>query len=574
MPRGASAGRGPWAKARCGVTAWGRGGLAILAGVACVLAASRGAAAATIVVTGVADVQADDGICTLREAILAANANTASGAAPGECAAGNALPAIDEIHFDIPGVGARSIAPGSPLPAITEAVVIDGYTQPGAHANTLAVGHDAILLVELDGTTAGGAGADGLVLAGRCTVRGLVINRFSRHGLLLNGVSDCVVAGNFIGVDPTGSVDLGNGGSGVMLAEGATANVIGGSTPADRNVIAGNNSPGTTSGAGVWLEDQSTADNVILGNYLGTNAAGSAAIPNDFGINAQSAAGTRIGGPTPGERNLVSGNSNTGVRISGADDTAVVGNYIGTDAAGGAPLGNGNQGLRVDNAGHCTVGGATAADGNVISANRDVGVRLAGYATVVRNNVVGLDADGAAAMPNLNGGVHVYGYTGNALRGNRIAAANGLAIDIDADGGSPPDGVTPNDPGDADTGPNELQNFPVLTSALGFVQTTEVRGTLDSTSASTFTVELFASPACHASGHGDARTVLGAADVVTDAAGDASFTVVLPVSVPPGSVITATATDDAGNTSELSACVTVQAVHPARRPLRRILRMP
>jgi hypothetical protein len=146
--------------------------LVILAALSCALAEGRSAAAATTVVTGGADTLADDAVYTLREAILAANADTASGATAGQCAAGSPLLAVDRIHFAIPGAGVRTIALGSPLPAITEAVVVDGYTQPGAHANTLAGGDDAVLLIELDGTSAGSTGFDGLVLAGGCTVRG------------------------------------------------------------------------------------------------------------------------------------------------------------------------------------------------------------------------------------------------------------------------------------------------------------------------------------------------------------------------------------------------------------------
>src|SRR5215207_3486638 len=193
----------------------------------------------------------DAGAGSLRQAII--DANGAAGA--------------DVIDFNIPGAGPHTIQPASPLPAITDPVTIDGYTQPGASANTLAVGNDAVLQIVLDG---GGVadGVSGLVItAGSSTVSGLVINRFSNasniisYGILLQTSGGNVVTGNFVGTDANGAADLGNF-IGVGM-EGSNNNTVGGTTPAARNLISGNDSDG------VVVESGSTG-NAVQGNHIGT----------------------------------------------------------------------------------------------------------------------------------------------------------------------------------------------------------------------------------------------------------------------------------------------------------------
>ena len=130
----------------------------------------------TITVNSTADAAADDGACTLREAITAANTNTASGAMANECPAGAA--GLDIIEFEIAGVGVHTIQPTSPLPTIVEPAILDGYSQTGASVNTLAVGNNAVLLIEIDGSLTGVLN-EGLITisAGGSTVAGLVVNR-------------------------------------------------------------------------------------------------------------------------------------------------------------------------------------------------------------------------------------------------------------------------------------------------------------------------------------------------------------------------------------------------------------
>src|SRR3712207_3234858 len=135
--------------------------------------------------------------CTLRDAIIAANATPNSGGP-------------DLIRFNIAGTGVKTINLTSQLPTITDPVVIDGYTQGDATENTLAKGTNAKLLIQLDGTNAGSL-ADGLNIAraaGGTTVRGLVINHFKGDGMQIVGAAK--VEGNFIGTDPSGTIDFGN----------------------------------------------------------------------------------------------------------------------------------------------------------------------------------------------------------------------------------------------------------------------------------------------------------------------------------------------------------------------------
>jgi hypothetical protein len=199
----------------------------------------------------------------------------------------------------------------------------------------------------------------------------------------------------------------------------------------------------------------------------------------------------------------------------------VQGNAIGTDETGTLALGNTGHGVRVLDSNRVQIGGsAAAAQGNVIVHNTGAGIVVEGTSTNVS-------------------------VLGNAIGGNGL-----LGIDLGL-----ADGVTPNDPGDADAGPNDLQNFPVLTSALASPSgTVAVGGSLDSTSLTTFRLEFFATESCDASGHGEGGRFLGATDVTTDEAGVAPFNVSLSSPVQAGEVVTATATPATNNTSEFSAC--------------------
>jgi hypothetical protein len=296
-------------------------------------------------------------------------------------------------------------------------------------------------------------------------------------------------------------------------------------------------------------------NNVIKGNYIGTDVNGTSALGNTtFGINIQgNSGGNSIGGTNPADRNLISGNGNTGLRIT-TGSNIVLGNYIGTDVSGNIDLGNGNQGLRIDNASGNKVGGTGAGEGNIISGNSDVAVRLTSAANnTVTGNRIGTNAAGTGSLGNDAGGVHVFGGAGNVISSNSISFNGGLGIDLDVDTIHPPDGVTPNDAGDADTGSNNLQNFPVITNVTPQAASTIIQGMLNSTANTQFRIEFFSSAQCDPTGSGEGQTFIGVTDVTT-AGNDAAFNVTLPVTLPSGHFITATATNPVGSTSEFSQC--------------------
>jgi hypothetical protein len=241
-------------------------------------------------------------------------------------------------------------------------VTIDGYTQGVAAPNTLTVGDNALLLIELDVSAVSSAGcciASGLrISGGNSTVKGLVINRFNGGGIVLIGGGSNIIEGNFIGTDPTGATALGFN-SGVAIS--SNNNTIGGTTPAARNVLSGNTYGAQICCAGV-------TGNQVQNNYIGTNASGTGPVSNDFGVLILGAAGNTVGGTLSTQSNLIAFNENLGISLG--------------------------------------------------------------------QNAIN-----------------------NAILGNSIHSNIGLGIDFGSDG------VTPNDLGDGDTGPNKLQNFPVLTKA-------------------------------------------------------------------------------------------------------------
>jgi hypothetical protein len=700
----------------------------------------------------------DSGPGSLRQAILDANAN----------------PGTDTIAFNISGAGPHTIQPRPQLPEITDPVIIDGYTQPGASPNALADGDNAVLMIELDGTLAG-QDACGLIIAGgESTVRGLIVNRFGETGIAMRGKGYNVIEGNFVGTDQHGSIALGNGfgwlgGAGVgTYWLGSSDNLIGGKTPAARNIISGNN-------YGVHIEPGS--GNVLQGNFIGTDATGTLALPNTglAGVvvgYGETAADTVIGGCELGAGNLISGNTGGGVwsyasrtrvqgnkvgtdvtgtaqlgngnygmlmmgsddlvggttlgagnLISGNDYTGVLlcclsghvveGNLIGTDITGEAALGNGVHGVSIENCSDSRVGGTTPESRNVISCHAGYGVTLSGVGrnNLIQGNFIGTDTTGTKVLPGqwegimvqeectiiggteagarnvisgnvigvdlrvpgnsvqgnligpdltgtiaLGNGCGIYladsaanntiggttpgtgnvisgntlpggyrggifmqgpGVTGNRVQGNLIGTdltgtqplgnTEGIVIFRSSNntiGGAEPSagnviahsgmagvwvagdealgntirgnsifdngrldpfstsfpgidlgnswGVTPNDPLDTDAGPNNLQNYPLITSASALIGKTKIEGTLNSTPSKTFTLDFYSNAQADPSGYGEGEIYLGAATVATDLNGDVSFSVTVPVAVASGRFITATATDAEGNTSEFS----------------------
>jgi hypothetical protein len=449
----------------------------------------------------------------------------------------NAAPETQTISFNIPGAGVHTIAPLTELPELTDPVIIDGYTQPGSAPATAST--PATLLVELSGVSAGNS--LGLSLkTHHSTIRGLVINSFENAGIGVRYMGDGhnKIEGNYIGTDPTGSIAKGNGPVGIY-AIFSSRNTFGGNTPAARNVISGNDN-------GLTL-DVAASHNRILGNYIGTDATGTAKLANTGdGIHFSQAEDNDIGGVGAGEGNLISGNGGNGIDLShvgsGAANTRILGNRIGTDVTGVLPLGNHLAGVRA--AGYqAQVGGSFPAAGNLIAFNDGPGVLAAGK----------------------NTGTFNYGYN-NLIRLNSIHSNGELGIDLAlTDTGEDGDGVTANDLLDSDDGSNGFQNFPVLTSAVSSETSgkTQVKGAINSTANTLLILDFYSNDVLDPSGSGEGQTYLGSQAIATDAFGNAVFDVSINTIVSAGRYVTATATTmdvaPAGNTSEFAQNVQVVA---------------
>ncbi len=228
-----------------------------------------------------------------------------------------------------------------------------------------------------------------------------------------------------------------------------------------------------------------------------------------------------------------------------AANVSVKGNFIGTDPTGTQDLGNGFAGVYVNGAGFAFIGGSQLADRNLISGNGADGVLVEADNSLIQRNLIGLNKDGAV-LGNSRDGVRVDDGEGNLIKQNAISFNGGLGIDLNGDG------ITANDAGDPDSGPNGLQNKPVIGRATTGGAGTTIKGSLDSTPSKTFTLEFYANPA----GQNEGLFLLGEQSVTTDASGKATFTFKPQMKVPRGFLVTATATgpsDFFGNTSEFSA---------------------
>jgi CSLREA domain-containing protein len=352
--------------------------------------------------------------CSLREAINAANAN--SGVA-------------DTIDFNIPcGGGVCTIQPTSPLPALTDNDThIDGYTQGDAQPATATT--PAVLRIEIDGTSAGGSASGLTIESANNTISGLVINNFEGHGVFISGTiaTDNRIRGNYIGTNAKGASDLGNDFDGINISRGAQNNRIGGSTPAARNVISGNDRDG------VYILDSGTTGNIVSGNYIGLAASGTTKLGNGSGVVIHwGAQNNTIGGDTPGERNVISGNDGDGVIILENNTTGnvVSGNYIGPDKDGSTAnlVGNGQNGVYIGyGAQNNIVGGDTDGERNVISGNGENGVIIFENNTtgnVVSGNYIGTDESGMDPLGNGYEGVYIQNAPNNTVGGDTEGERN------------------------------------------------------------------------------------------------------------------------------------------------------
>lgn len=374
-------------------------------------------------------------------------------------------------------------------------------------------------------------------------------NLISGSPLLMGAGSGNLIQGNLIGVDATGTI----GSSlnfGIGISQG-TNHTIGGTTPNARNIISG-----TGFGIGIQSDGVVLTGHLVQGNYIGTDLTGTLAVGNGDGILLAFARGITIGGATAGARNVISGNSSSGIHIVGTplifviscgplgiipvpnSDFEIQGNYIGTDVSGTQPLGNGGDGIRIE---------------------------LKAFSHDIRANRIAFNAGSGvnlpeAALPGDDLPAFSVRIVDNSIFSNKL-----LGIDLAGDG------ITTNDFQDIDSGANLRQNFPLVLStsvpaapadrSFSPAATLNVSGTFNSTPNSTFNLQFFFGSGCDASGHqftGAIPIPLGSLPVTTDASGNASYTFSFefPVGLSSG-FVNSTATDSSNNTSEYSSCLAV-----------------
>ena len=495
------------------------------------------------------DGSCSDGTCSLRDAIILAN-----------------NPGPDTINFDtsvFPLASPATINILSPLPSIGSDTIIDGSNAgvilngsgtPGETSGVVIDGASNVVIKGLqilnfpgrgiqlgNGASNNTIGGTNATPGGSCSGDCNLISGNGGEGVVIygSGTMNNTVKGNYIGTDTSGTAALPNADDGVEINDGASYNVIGGDTAGERNLISGHNNPGMD---GIAIGNGAMS-NTVKGNYIGTDASGTLALPNGCGVDIRRASGNivsdnlisgnglgvtirrseainntlsgnRIGTDASGtfalpntgsfgvfirqgtsqntiSNNLISGNSGTGVGIveAGTSNNRVIGNYIGTDISGTSPISNAGNGVLIaGGAQHNVIGGDTAGEHNIISGNGNDGVFISNMGNATINNTITQNS--------------IYGHPGK-----------GIEL---SDGGN-------------------LELFPPIL-----------------TNVSTNTVEGFAPPGSTVEIFSDAddegRYFHGS--TVADASGNFTFTQASPFT---GTNVTATATDGEGNTSEFSA---------------------
>lgn len=445
----------------------------------------------------------DSGVGSLRAAVLGANANGSSGAI---------------ITFGIgSSCGPQVIHLQTPLPSLTAETHILGFTQPGSSANSLDDGDNSVICVILDGDT--NQIADGFTVANTASnaaalsVGGIAFSGFTHSALNLRGgvghFVNGIRTGGTVGGFPLVAVDYG-----IILGPGVHGATIGATNDdSARNVLGG------ALNDAVHIDESSGAtaaahDNQIVNNYIGVRYTGATA-----GNNGNARAGVWLGGDNNTVQDNTFGyNAAQGIHVlsSDAHDNSINNNLIGTDFQG-STIPN-NDGITID----------TGAHDNDLSDN-----------IVDNNNGSGVAIVGASSH--------------NSLLGSTFANNVLLGIDLGDDG------VTPNDNDSQQVGqPNRKQNFPVITSAIGEGFQGTVAGNFTSTPG-TYTVQVFASPACDSTGYGEGTELVGSgtSEVTISAGGQGPGSFSIPVVgffVAGYTHITATLTDSVGDTSEFSQC--------------------
>ncbi|HPY40241.1 MAG TPA: SdrD B-like domain-containing protein, partial [Thiolinea sp.] len=434
----------------------------------------------------------DNGQGSLRQFIL--NANLLTGEA--SLAQAGLVAGLENSIFVIPGVGPHTITPTSALPSLTgAATALNAATQAGASCSAtnrvlkvglegtnagvnssgltinaanvvvrgLAIGKfsaagvlgtanaDYLTVVcnnlglATDGTSLASNGTHGLLVqagAINLTVGGNtedernLISGNNQDGIHLEGVATATISRNYVGTDATGTAARSNNRSGASYA-GISVTLASSALTIRNNLISGNDiltgvAPVYNVSSGIWLDGVATA--AITGNYIGTNAAGTAALRNTgYGVYVKSTTDIVIGGTTAAARNIISANFKDAINTRfGTNRLAILGNYLGTDLSGTVNLGNTDNGIFLQDTQNATIGNSTAAGRNIIAGNKISGIRNSNSAgTLIAGNYIGLDTSGMVALGNSLHGIYVQNSAnvrvgGSALADRNVVAANGV----------------------------------------------------------------------------------------------------------------------------------------------------
>ncbi len=429
--------------------------------------------------------------------------------AAGEGALGNTMSGIGAFT----GVRSNTIGPRN---------VISGNEGYGIEIAGPTVENNVVIEndigMDADGSNAIPNNASGILiadLASSNTINDNVLSGNEGYGIFVTNTIDNVISGNYIGPDAGGTNSPGIQTYGIGILSGADGNIIGGTSAGDGNVLSGNAT------YGVYISGPSTSGNVVEGNLIGTDRTGTNALPNGgWGIGVWNDANSNIiGGMTPGARNIISGSTGAGygIAIGTADSNVVEGNYIGTDISGKLPVPNSFAGVAVESGSVGNIiGGTTAGAGNVIDYNY-IGV------AVYQSNT-----------------------TNNAIRGNSIFDNGWVGIDLD--------GFPGNHVG-FEAGPNDWQNYPVITNAFGFGGSTIIQGNFNSSPNDTYYLDFYANSVEESFGYGQGQVYIGSKTVTTSGAGNALFAFTNNSANYGGQYISATATAVTGDSSEFAADV-------------------
>ena len=467
--------------------------------------------------------------------------------------------------------GARNVISGNGSIGVVFVGSADSNLVQGNFIGTDATGNldrgntfEGVLIVDSSLNSIGGAASGA----------GNLISGNNGSGVRLEIADNNVVSGNQIGTDVGGSLDRGNNQHGVSIFN-SSGNTIGGTAAGAGNTISGNN----LNGVSIIQPGGGTATgNLLQGNTIGLDSGGTTALGNDFqGVRIFAGDNNTLGGTTASARNLISSNGQAGVKLEGnANGNTIQGNRIGTDTTGTLDRGNDRDGVWLDNSSTNTIGGTVAGAGNLISGNGRNGILLAygPNGNVIQGNTIGTQVDGTTALGNNRAGVSLFQASNTTIGGTvvgepNIVAFSGIAAGVEVTGGTSAGnairqnsifnnatlgievglaGVSANDADDPDVGPNQKQNFPALTTVVltgGNLDITYSVPTITPNATFPLSIDFFITDGLTRSGKtflGSATYNEGTTPTATVSAGGATA----------GTLISATATDANGNTSEFS----------------------